>query len=252
MTKLTGKELEAAFRANYPDFRLDSKLIFLAASVFNVTYQGLLEASPSIAPGVEGQKTSAPAMPRDRPVEPIYGATSEETAYLVEDYPYGFRKRTSIRYWVERNKKGYRFVSQTLDPKRNRWNAPKASTYTQGPLFMYVNKETGHVNHRNYSGGAGQIDTLIRDFYDMPRTHLSEILASLSATRDFYKREVELLKKGITGMTINGEPVAPRPGDLERAEGHVRETEESIAKMRGLIPSGTFRNPRRSGFGYGG
>jgi hypothetical protein len=27
--------------------------------------------------------------------------TSPETAYLVEDYPYGFRLRCQIRYWLE-------------------------------------------------------------------------------------------------------------------------------------------------------
>ena len=30
--------------------------------------------------------------------QPLYGHTSEATAYLVGDYPSGFRKKTQIRY----------------------------------------------------------------------------------------------------------------------------------------------------------
>jgi hypothetical protein len=42
---------------------------------------------------------------------------SPETAYLVSDYPYGFRLRCKIRYWLEHHpKRGTRFVSQTTNP----------------------------------------------------------------------------------------------------------------------------------------
>ena len=63
----------------------------------------------------------------------LQGHTSEETAYLVDDYPYGFRLRCKIRYWLEyRPKKGFRFCSQTTNPKRGDvWNAPKKSTYCE-------------------------------------------------------------------------------------------------------------------------
>ncbi len=65
-------------------------------------------------------------------VTPLLGHTSEETAYLVNDYPYGFRLRCQIRYWMEYDKKrGFRFCSQTTNPKREgtHWNKPKKSTY---------------------------------------------------------------------------------------------------------------------------
>src|SRR3990170_1289756 len=69
----------------------------------------------------------------------LYGHTSEATAYLVADYPYGFRERTQIRYWLEgKPKKGWRFMSQTLNPKTSRWNKPKASTYTEWGAAMYL------------------------------------------------------------------------------------------------------------------
>jgi hypothetical protein len=77
--------------------------------------------------------------------QPLYGHTSEATAYVVDDYPYGFRERTQIRYWLEHKpKKGWRFVSQTLNPKTGRWNKPKASTYAEWGAAMYLD-ENGHV-----------------------------------------------------------------------------------------------------------
>src|SRR5262245_29901973 len=76
----------------------------------------------------------------------LKGHVSPETAYVVNDYPYGFRLRCSIRYWLEHHqKRGFRFVSQTTNPKRgNGWNKPKASTYARygGCLFP---DEKGHV-----------------------------------------------------------------------------------------------------------
>ncbi len=74
----------------------------------------------------------------------LNGHTSESTAFLVEDYPYGFKARTSIRYWLDSApKKGTRFVSQTMDPKTKRWNKPKASTYALLGGVMYLD----HKNH---------------------------------------------------------------------------------------------------------
>lgn len=48
----------------------------------------------------------------------LTGHTSPETAYVVQDYPYGFRLRCQIRYWLEfKAGKGVRLVSQTSNPK---------------------------------------------------------------------------------------------------------------------------------------
>jgi hypothetical protein len=59
----------------------------------------------------------------------IYGATSPETAIVVNNYPWGFRLKTSQRYWIETTKHGDRFITQTLNPKTNAWCNPKKSTY---------------------------------------------------------------------------------------------------------------------------
>lgn len=88
----------------------------------------------------------------------LSGHTSPETAYLVEDYPYGFRLRCKIRYWIEFHpKRGFRFMSQTSNPKRGDvWNKPKASTYARFGAAMYLD-ENEHVQWAaigEYSGAA--------------------------------------------------------------------------------------------------
>ena len=89
----------------------------------------------------------------------LIGHVSPETAYLVADYPYGFRLRCSIRYWVEfQPKKGFRFWSQTTNPKRpgTVWNKPKASTYYKfgGAMFLDGNGHVQFAGLSEYSSGA--------------------------------------------------------------------------------------------------
>jgi len=84
----------------------------------------------------------------------LEGHTSPETARIVDDYPYGFRLRCKIRYWLEYKKgKGFRFMSQTTNPKKpgEIWNKPKASTYTLGLVVMLENPENGHISYQGIS-----------------------------------------------------------------------------------------------------
>lgn len=75
----------------------------------------------------------------------LTGHTSQATAYKVEDYPWGFRLRTSIFYWIETTPKhGDRFCSYTIDPKTGRECKPKKSTYSL-IAFMFIDEKTGHV-----------------------------------------------------------------------------------------------------------
>lgn len=76
----------------------------------------------------------------------IFGHTSLETAKEVKDYPYGFRLRTEIYYWIETvAKKGDRFCTCTRNPKNGRMNAPKKSTFSN-IMALYVNSENGHIH----------------------------------------------------------------------------------------------------------
>jgi hypothetical protein len=87
----------------------------------------------------------------------LTGHTSAETAHTVADYPYGFRLRTSIRYWIETKKgQGQRFVSQTLNPKTGRWNNPKPGTYS-AITVMFADDE-GHVHCDGLTGYSREED----------------------------------------------------------------------------------------------
>ncbi len=80
----------------------------------------------------------------------LFGHSSPETAYVGNDYPYSFKLRTQIRYWVESvAKKGDRMCSQTLNPKSGKWNTPKCSTYSP-VIFMYLD-EKNHVQRTGHS-----------------------------------------------------------------------------------------------------
>jgi len=70
----------------------------------------------------------------------------------VADYPYGFRLRCQIRYWIETTKHGQRVVSQTTNPKRAGivWNTPKASTYTNLRV-LFLDDATGYVENAGLS-----------------------------------------------------------------------------------------------------
>lgn len=91
----------------------------------------------------------------------LKGHTSADTAYVVEDYPYGFKLRTQIRYWLETNKHGTRFVSQTLNPKTGAWNKPKASTYAQLGV-MVRDEDNGHISWTGWTYYGGERD--LREF----------------------------------------------------------------------------------------
>jgi hypothetical protein len=85
------------------------------------------------------------------PITLLSGHVSPETAYQVEGYPYGFRLRCTIRYWLEYTPKhGVRMWSQTSNPKRPGliWNKPKASTYCRFAGAMYLDGN----NHMQWSG----------------------------------------------------------------------------------------------------
>ena len=87
----------------------------------------------------------------------LKGHLSPETAYVVDDFPYGFKLRCKIRYWLEYTpKRGVRFVSQTTNPKRagEIWNKPKASTYMRFGGAMFLD-DKGHCQWNGLSEYCG-------------------------------------------------------------------------------------------------
>ena len=84
------------------------------------------------------------------PATVLRGHVDEDTAYLVEDYPYGYQLRCQIRYWLHTAESGakqgqLRFVSQTTNPKvdGHPWNKPKTGTYR--PWAVMYRDSLGHV-----------------------------------------------------------------------------------------------------------
>lgn len=101
-------------------------------------------------------------------VKVLSGHVSPETAFTQSDYPYGFRLRCQIRYWIETTKHGQRVVSQTSNPKKPGlvWNKPKASTYTVVRVLFL--DENGHVQNNGLSTYAdlAEIDTFAATYAD--------------------------------------------------------------------------------------
>lgn len=81
-----------------------------------------------------------------------------------DDYPYG-RLRCSITFAVEfKPKKGFRYVTQTVNPKNGRVNKPKRGVYSH-VMCLYREEESGHVkpwslNIHGHDGIATLIDFL--------------------------------------------------------------------------------------------
>jgi len=83
----------------------------------------------------------------------LIGHDSEEKAYTVDDYPYGFRLRTMIRYWIETAKNhDQRFCSQTKNPKTGQWNKPKKGTYSS--VIVMGLDENNHVTNDGFHMGT--------------------------------------------------------------------------------------------------
>jgi hypothetical protein len=63
---------------------------------------------------------------------------------VSENYPYGFKLKTTKTDFVEfSKKKGYRHCSQTIDPRSGRVNAPKKGVYY--PFLVLGLDDKGHV-----------------------------------------------------------------------------------------------------------
>lgn len=157
---------------------------------------------------------------------PLYGHTSEATAYLVDDYPYGFRERTQIRYWLEgKPKKGWRFVSQTKNPKTDRWNKPKASTYSEWGAAMYLDDD-GHVQWTGIGpySDEKQILAFVTTFPEA-KNDLKQVIHP----------KIRFLHGRLDGeisFTINGQKQPTTEADIARLNAELATWEEIQATLR--------------------
>lgn len=144
--------------------------------------------------------------------KPLYGHDSMATAYVVDDYPYG-SLRTQIRFWLEKSTKGFRFVAQTLNPKTGKWNAPKPSTYAKLGGQMYLD-DKDHVVWESVTEytRAHELEAFLKSF---PQTDKSILKKWVPMKVAYYKKLVELNEKGISGWSMNGQPVPLNDRDKE-------------------------------------
>lgn len=128
----------------------------------------------------------------------LIGHTSPETAYLVDDYPYGYTLRCKIRYWTEYSPKhGMRFCSQTTDPRKisNHWNKPKKGTYAD--LIVLYLDEKQHVTGTSVSFAYDDADKILA-FID---THEPILLAAGAKVHVYYGRLIALTRKKMKILT---------------------------------------------------
>lgn len=133
--------------------------------------------------------------------------TSFETAHVTPDYPYGYTLRCERREWIETAKKGakkgqQRFVTCTKNPKTNRWNKPKGSTYS---LFavMKQDPETGHIGWAEVSeySSTEYAEKFLSKYRENMEPHRVELLEILIAQK---KAIDHAFKTGQIKWTING------------------------------------------------
>lgn len=143
-------------------------------------------------------------------MKPLYGHTSQDTAYVVSGYPYG-RLRTNIRFWNEfRPSKGYRFVSQTQNPKNGVWNNPRLGTYylLAGGLYLDDQDHVQFMGLGEYSS-AEEALAYVQLFQLADHTTLAR----------WAQQKVTLNAKLLSGelvMTINKVDQPLTPTDIER------------------------------------
>ena len=128
-------------------------------------------------------------------MEFVFGCENEATAYVVDDYPYGFRLRTKIRYWVDTTKHGQRFCSQTLNPKTGNWNKPKKGIYIDIG-FMTID-DKGHIGWTGFGAAYTNQDELDKFLEKVGTENLSEYqrnkvkwMRAIYKTREHIKVEI--------------------------------------------------------------
>ena len=140
-----------------------------------------------VPPGLEGEASSGDAGPVIERVTVLHGHVSPDTAFLIEDYPYG-QLRCQRRVWIDgppgkgQYEGQFRVMRQTNNPKRtgpgrpgpfgegevgpngHPWNAPKAGTYTDW-IVLYRDESNGHIEAHHGSliyGLSGPEDARMR------------------------------------------------------------------------------------------
>lgn len=85
---------------------------------------------------------------------PLYGHNSESTAYVIADYPYGFKLRCTMKVWLEyKEGKGFRMVTRTSNPKKpGIWNNQKnPPIHHWAGTFIWTKRDTFIIRELAYT-----------------------------------------------------------------------------------------------------
>jgi hypothetical protein len=161
-------------------------------------------------------------------VTPLYGYNSQERSYQVDSYPYG-RLRCKIKFWLEKHpKRGFRFCSQTENPKNGQWNNPRQGTYYILAACLFLDDKQ-HVQCSMLSEytEAKQALEFLQNFPDADTSNLKLWIAG---------RKV-ICKRTIAGeavFTINKVPQMPTETEIEKAKEELRVLEDCFAVICGF------------------
>ena len=189
--------------------------------------------APTVDPNA-GHTADPNAVREPAHITPLYGHTSQATAYVQDDYPYSRSKRCVRRVWVEyKPGKGYRFMAQTINPDTGRLNNPKASTYSSLGGVMVLNTTNDHVTMwaLDINSPPGAFRKFAAAFPDMSPDQLASMKFAAKRQVDLYSRFMAANEMGRSGWAINGIPQPAKPGELER---NTKERDEWQQVLAGL------------------
>ena len=129
-------------------------------------------------------------------MEKIYNHKNFDSAFEVDGYPWGFRLKTKVRYWIETTNKGDRFVKCTLNPKTNKWCKEKKSTYKavmvmtkevkdQKTFISYISISRGWSNAVDVAKFEHQVNKDLLSKEQLNRSALVKRLMRLTAKSKF-------------------------------------------------------------------
>jgi hypothetical protein len=127
----------------------------------------------------------------------LSGHVSPETAYVIQDYPYGRTLRCKKRVWIETATKGAkkhqcRMVYQTTNPKQHGepWNKQKNGGYYDY-LMLFIDPETGYLECAGiYDASSRAIEAFKEKWY-----HLMPEAEKENFDKKYSHSFIEALKK---------------------------------------------------------
>jgi hypothetical protein len=163
----------------------------------------------------------------------LTGHTNEHTALLIPDYPYGRKVRCRIRYWIESDvKKGFRFCSQTENPKNLYWNAPKKGTYCKIAMVMFLD-ERDYVQHAALSeyDDVEKVLQFIKQFPILDEDNKRSLLVWCAMKAKL----AEKMANGTAYFELNGVKQEKSPEEIERYKKELEQWNACLNRLTGKV-----------------